>query len=139
MAGNWTEIDLWDIHYEFPSGPGCYAVFAVYNDGTQILYIGSAENLKTRLENGHRIELCRYRDFCKTPWGVFKHIVVKCRVSKRYGDWLMIEARLIRRLQPPGNTRGIKYRVKEHHLAEKFQKARKKLERKRRRRNGLAH
>jgi hypothetical protein len=60
-----------------------------YIDG-EIVYIGSTANLQQRM---------------RTPWGKGR-LTLKYAISKRYGDWLMREARLIGRLRPPHNVVG---------------------------------
>jgi hypothetical protein len=101
----WSSHDVFSLE-QVPSAPGCYTF---YLNGI-LFYVGSSENLKTRLlsyrisqrrdaTTGHRLII--------TPWGEAETVTVKVSGSARFGDWLMRERRLIARLQPPGNKRGI--------------------------------
>jgi excinuclease UvrABC nuclease subunit len=114
-ASRWCEVRRGNI----PHGPGTYVV---YQDG-KVVYVGSTTNLKHRVRvyfTRNRPAVPSYDDmggywkdvarpFC-TPWG-FEHdgtrIRVKVKVSRRLGDWLMWEWRLISRLQPKYNRAGI--------------------------------
>lgn len=82
----------------FPRCAACY-VFIVDN---RCVYVGSTVNMNVRMR-AHRNPA---RDRTPIPW---KHqdILVKYRPSKKYGDWLMLELRLIRRLKPVGNQKGV--------------------------------
>lgn len=98
---NWTVYkDAWLPR--FPHAPGVYVVFG---DG-QLLYVGSSTDLYKRIVHGHCIGVRGYGGLITTPWGKFKNVCIKCRVSKRYGDWAMREVRLIHRLNPPFNKAG---------------------------------
>jgi hypothetical protein len=77
------------------------SVYVVYLDG-QLVYIGQTMNLFQRMF-AHGIRLVGGQVI--TPWGTGKECVVKVSPFRRYGDWLMREARLIRRLQPRGNCK----------------------------------
>jgi len=99
---NWISATVSRGSARLPQCPACYAIFG---DG-RLLYVGSTENLADRI-TGHGIRELRTRN-CTTPWGSFGGVVVKFRPSRKYGDWLMAEARLIRRLQPPFNKRGVR-------------------------------
>jgi len=84
-------------------------VYAIYGDGV-LLYVGSSENLKTRLHS-HKFEWVHYSTSVMHPeWGWFKSGHIKYSYSVRAGDWLMREHRLIKRLKPPKNIRGIEGR-----------------------------
>ncbi len=79
--------------------------YAVYFDGA-LKYIGSTNNLRNRF-SGHAFRYSYGQSFI-TPWGEFPtplDICIKFKPSRVYGDWLMLEARLIRRLQPMFNTK----------------------------------
>jgi excinuclease UvrABC nuclease subunit len=86
---------------EIPKGPGCYAVYA----DSRMIYVGQSSDVRKRFSN-HKIDLCRYSEFVQTPWGIFREITVKIRISKKFGDWAMIESRLIKRLTPSMNCLG---------------------------------
>jgi|SRR5579872_6530491 len=108
MGSNWKSARLFsDDPTDLPDLPGCYAIFG---DG-ELVYIGSSENIRSRVCVSHRIEVAHYSDSVRTPWGYFTSLVVKYRLSKKTGDWLMIEYRLIRRLRPRGNRRGVCQKV----------------------------
>jgi hypothetical protein len=99
-----------------PSGPGVYVVY----ENDRIVYVGSTTELKKRVRvyfTFHHAILGDYggdnhidRTY-GTPWG-FKHdgdgIRVKVKQSRRCGDWLMWEWRLICRLRPRENRAGVK-------------------------------
>lgn len=89
--------------YDVPQEPG---VYAIYIDRV-LVYIGQSTNLFQRLCS-YNINFARYSDSIETPWGNGFKVHCKYSLSSRYGDWLMREARLIRRLQPSGNKRGNK-------------------------------
>lgn len=81
---SWVRIDRAE---QAPVEPGCYAV---YFDG-ELVYVGSSRNLRTRVRR------------CFTSDRVY----LKVKASRRMGDWLMREWRLIRRLQPRDNKVGV--------------------------------
>ncbi len=97
-----------------PATPGCYVVYV----GGDICYIGSSQNLRQRLKRywiKRRLKYRRVRSrllqptgLAWTPWGPHsvESIVIKVKVSRRRGDWLMWEHRLIARLQPFFNRAG---------------------------------
>lgn len=96
--------------------PALAACYAIFGDG-ELLYVGSTECLAARTR-GHKIQfqqVIRAADgggatrlnVVSTPWGDFKNVTIKYRPAVKFGDWAMVELRLIRRLQPRGNTRGI--------------------------------
>lgn len=91
MSWVWYTGEEWNIHY-LPSEPGVYAIL----DGNKVLYVGSSQNLKKRIS-------CHSKLLKTLPDGKYKF---SC--SRRYGDWLMREVRLIRRLRPKLNVRGKK-------------------------------
>lgn len=104
--GKWVTVEplKWPLDgtvlRTFPSQPGCYVV---YGDG-ELLYIGQTSNLYKRLA-AHNIRY-GYSNNILAPWGSFSQVVVKYRKSRRYGEWAMVEARLIKRIQPPFNCVG---------------------------------
>lgn len=90
-------MDLMKERKNFHSSPCCYVIYF----DSQPIYIGSTNNLRARFL-GHSFRY-GYAKVVMTPWGDFDSrmkITIKYRPSKKYGDWLMIEARLIMRLQP---------------------------------------
>lgn len=98
----WKSFDYLKGRFELPRVACCYAV---YFDGV-LSYIGSTHDLRNRF-SGHAFRHSYGKSFI-TPWGEFDlplKITIKYSVSRRYGDWLMREARLIRRLKPVFNKR----------------------------------
>lgn len=73
--------------------PGTYVI---YDDGMPV-YIGQSERVRDRLSRGHQIM------FGNKLYGV---VHLKVRYDVRYGESLMREARLIRKLKPLLNRRG---------------------------------
>ena len=99
---SWIKIDLIESMLKLPVTRCCYAI---YFDG-DLKYIGSTSNLRNRF-CGHSIRH-GYAKNIHTPWGDFSNttkIELKYKASIKYGDWLMIEARLIKRLQPEFNRK----------------------------------
>jgi excinuclease UvrABC nuclease subunit len=86
---------------DVPREPGVYAIYV----DRVLVYIGQSSNLFHRLCS-HDIDFSRYSNRVETPWGDGFSVQCKYRLSSKYGDWLMREARLIKRLQPSGNKRG---------------------------------
>jgi excinuclease UvrABC nuclease subunit len=93
-----SEIPFWPR--ETSRAAGCYAFFM--ND--RLVYVGSSQNLQRRLLD--YLISPSYSTGISTPWGFCDTAHVRFKVSRRYGDWLMWEARLIKRLRPPMNTIG---------------------------------
>lgn len=93
---SWYELDL-VFKANWPSSPG---VYAVYLDGI-LSYIGSSNNIEARLR-GYNIRP-GYAPGFFSFWGRHNDLKIKARVSKRDGEWLMREYRLIQRLTPPLN------------------------------------
>lgn len=91
----------YSIRPVLPRSPG---VYAIYLDG-RLAYIGQSVDLRNRLSE-HRIRQ-GYDHNVHTDWGTFKTMQIKISFSRRYGDWAMRELRLIRRLRPWANRRGI--------------------------------
>lgn len=79
---------------------GCYAV---YVEG-HLAYVGRSFNVRGRLAQ-HEFRPNFTGDRTITPWGSFEKVSVKIRYARRYGESLMLEARLIRRLAPTFNRR----------------------------------
>jgi len=95
----WKSLDLFRDSYKIPL---VSCVYAFYFNG-ELVYIGSTINLKARLISYRfRIQFGKLM----TKWGIFDidtKVIVKYRVSVKYAEWLMVEARLIKRLQPKYN------------------------------------
>jgi len=98
---DWKKIDP-TLHWRAPNTP---AVYVIYLDGAPV-YVGQTTRLRTRLEQ-HKFNWS-YAGSLITPWGRFHgdtKILCKYRLSRRMGDWLMWELRLIWKLQPRYNIR----------------------------------
>jgi predicted GIY-YIG superfamily endonuclease len=92
----WRAYDLVRDYDCFPHVPGCY-VFIV--EGVAV-YVGSTEDLNTRMR-AHR---SGKGAIVVSPRA--GEVLVKCRPTRKWGDWAMLELRLIRRLRPAWNRRG---------------------------------
>ena len=99
--GKW--IEWTDEGSVLPNAPGCYAIY----EGDEVVYVGSSFNIRHRIKS-HPIEISHYSNTLDTPWGMFHNWKIKFKTSVRYGDWAMIELRLIDRLQPKYNKAGIR-------------------------------
>ncbi len=95
---------LWNRVYPILSrinrAPGCYAVCV----RGELVYIGQSMNLHARfVKHG----LCVGADGFRTRWGHFVQgeLKVKIAYGRKFGDWLMREVRLIRRLRPRFNVK----------------------------------
>lgn len=103
---NWTVYDFTGpsgVPDLFLSEPGAYVVISL----GRVLYVGESRDVAQRMKT-HAINYARYGTTVMTPWGRYSDLVVKVRYSQRYGDWAMVELRLIRRLRPIFNVRGNK-------------------------------
>ena len=104
----WKKV-LWNSHEKFPEISCVYAFYI--ND--ELVYIGSTVNLRVRM-SGYRFKEVDGKTV--TPWRKKIEprvkIEVKYKGSKKYAYWLMLEARLIKRLQPKYN---IKLKCGTHH------------------------
>ena len=101
-TGRWTRIDYLESRMKLPTVECCYVVYF----GGQLKYIGSTNNLRNGL-SGHAFRFSYGKSFI-TPWGEFPlplKVEIKFKPSRRYGDWLMLEARLIKRLLPAFNQK----------------------------------
>lgn len=75
-----------------PPFPCCYALV---HDGL-VVYVGQTLNLRARFY-AHTL-----------PKGIGAgSLVLKAKFGEKYGDWAMREARLINRLRPKYNIRGV--------------------------------
>lgn len=99
----------WRTHYwavtarDLKRLPGVYVAIG---DG-EVQYVGSSRNIRQRLTG--RLPRLHYSEsgrVTRTVWGDFDDFQLKVRYSKKYGDWLMRELRLIRRLRPIHNAMG---------------------------------
>jgi excinuclease UvrABC nuclease subunit len=97
MASRWMTYPA-DDRYAFPSFPGCYVLIL----DKSFLYVGSTNNFKERMKQ-HGIRPGFDGNYL-TAWGTCKTLRIKFRPSLRYGDWAMVELRLIKKLQPLLNS-----------------------------------
>lgn len=83
--------------------PGVYVIIG----DRQVQYIGSSCNIRQRL-TGRLPNVVHTEEgaIIRTVWGDFDEFELKIRYSTKYGDWLMRELRLIRRLRPIHNAAG---------------------------------
>lgn len=88
--GSWKEL---------PAVPGVYVVYS----GKTVVYIGSAHNIRNRISS-HQVEVrCPGAD--SHDWRDYPRLRLKYKTFARFGEWLMVEARLIQRLQPASNRK----------------------------------
>lgn len=91
---------------DIPAGPGVYVFI---RDG-RVVYVGQSVSLRARLTN-YRPTYLGPPNYGEAAIGWKYHpiqrgCVLKISESKRWGDWLMRELRLIRRLKPEHNSYG---------------------------------
>lgn len=92
---------------DVPRAPGCYAV---YHDG-ELVYVGSSVKLQSRLASyfgpsNPKRPRRRHINSGARPRHDGVAVTVKVAGSRRIGDWLMREYRLIQRLKPRDNRVG---------------------------------
>lgn len=91
--------------------PGCYVILL----GGKAIYVGQSESVQRRITRyafrnvpGHEQ---MHDGHTATPWGYFHwrdgKITGKVRYAIKFGEHLMAEARLIRKLKPRLNIRGL--------------------------------
>jgi excinuclease UvrABC nuclease subunit len=98
----WESVNLLENRRKLPIVSCCYVI---YFDG-ELKYIGSTNSLRNRF-SGHSIRYGYGKELI-TPWGEFSqdtNIIIKYKPSTKYGDWLMRECRLIKRIQPSFNQK----------------------------------
>lgn len=98
----WTSINYSENRSSLPKVSCCYCFYIENN----LVYIGSSVDLRNRF-SGHAFRYGYEKNFI-TPWGEFSEktkFKIKYKPSVRYGDWLMIEARLIKKLRPIFNKK----------------------------------
>lgn len=91
---------------DVPFVAGCYAI---YHDG-QLVYVGSSSRLKQRISVYLNQRGRGAKSGGSTPPSPDVRVVVKVTGSRRLGDWLMREYRLIQRLRPRDNFNYAQYR-----------------------------
>lgn len=87
-------MSYWKMVFLPPMKPGVYVVIG--RETGKVEYVGSSVNLYLRVS--------QHKWMREGDW------VVKVKPSRRKGDWLMEEYRLIERLQPTRNVRHIEGR-----------------------------
>jgi hypothetical protein len=110
MSKRWQKFDptaRWDCR----DAPGCYVIYR----GGVIVYVGQSESIRRRLTD-YRFQNRPGADdmfsgHTRTPWGEWRwaegKITGKVFYARKFGEQLMVEARLIRRIKPLLNRRGI--------------------------------
>lgn len=84
------------------------AVYVLYEIGKGVVYVGETSNLRARIHQ-HGFVLARYSNsYQSRQFGWIGDIRLKVKYSARFGEESMRERRLIRRLRPPFNFRGLK-------------------------------
>lgn len=107
-TSRWKTVDLYGgrRNPDIPVGPGVY----VFIRNGRAIYVGQSTNLRARLAQyrGGQVYLGNPMDV-PPVWRdhpIGDNSTLKISTSKRYGDWLMRELRLIRRLRPHYNLAG---------------------------------
>lgn len=99
--GRWNKFELTKaVDSDFPEGlrfAGNYIIFLPCG----LFYIGESNNILKRLRT--HIQMARYGNQWKTPWGYFTEIKISVRKEKLNFERMMIESRLIDRLKPTLN------------------------------------
>jgi hypothetical protein len=93
--------------------PTVAAVYAIYYDGA-LMYVGSSVDVRNRFFL-HNFRHTYGKGDLHTPWDDISdetHVTVKIKPTRRWGDFLMFEARLIRRLKPPMNRQHTGRKIK---------------------------
>lgn len=101
MATRWRLLGRDLVAYRPIVAPRCGCVYVIYLDN-ELVYIGSTNNMFSRITR-HVITQSFETHQIATPWGNGTRLTIKYKKSRRFGDWLMDEVRLIRRLRPRGN------------------------------------
>lgn len=105
-AFQWRSF-TWENTYVIPSFVQGAGVYAIYLDG-DLVYIGSSENLRSRVrQHGRGFHGNIFTTKLETQFGNCNRVTFKIKLARRFGEWPMREMRLIRRLKPCGNSRGV--------------------------------
>ena len=110
-GSRWEEFDPTDPR-TIKASAGCYVIYF----GDQIVYVGQSENVKRRISGYRCVNRCGEDDpfdgYTSSPWGDAHWrdggLRGKVRYAARFGEQLMTEARLIYRIRPPFNRRGLR-------------------------------
>lgn len=98
----WIKLNYMESMFKLPVVACCYCI---YING-DLVYIGSTSDLRNRF-SGHAFGHGYAKNF-HAPWCDYDlpvEIILKYKPSSKYGDWLMIEARLIRKIRPVFNKK----------------------------------
>ena len=107
----WIKCDAIDKE-NIPKNPGVYCIYfqniQMLKSGKKhkIIYIGSSSKIRYRLEF-YGFQLMYSNWSYKSKFGI-GNFFIKYKISKKYGDWLMDEVRLIRKIQPKFNKQRLK-------------------------------
>lgn len=96
---NWKTFPIIGAQ-ELPTGPGIYVILV---DG-EAVYVGQSMRLRERIFS-HKFRMA-YSKHIILPWDYVENhrtVTIKCKESRRIGDWAMWEIRLIHRLRPAFN------------------------------------
>jgi hypothetical protein len=104
----WTTVSIYDVR-DMPVTAVVYAIYIRdrerYSAPWRLIYVGSTGNMRARM-SGHRSS-GKVGTHCNPPDRDSEWLVwVKYSENRRYGENLMREARLLRRLSPIYNERG---------------------------------
>jgi excinuclease UvrABC nuclease subunit len=89
-------------HYNLPARPG---VYAIYLSG-ELVYIGSSGNMRKRFA----VHAHNKNEVGRLLREEIERVVIKFRATRKYGDWAMVELRLLRRLRPPLNCVSLEFK-----------------------------
>lgn len=91
-GSRWRKFDVWSA----PDWPCVYVIFIL----GKLSYVGETRNLKSRIfAHRHKGMLAGDVDL--------ESVHIKAKISRRFGDWATDEVRLIERLRPPMNLKGV--------------------------------
>lgn len=102
----WITANPIDDRQSLPNEPACYAVYFIdYEERRTLVYVGSTANLRARM-GSHGFNYHRYSNRIKTRWhDDVAQLYIKYKLSSEYGDWAMLELKLIMRLRPMFNRK----------------------------------
>lgn len=105
LKNKWMPREVWTgMGNVEDNEPGVYVVLI---SGLAV-YVGSSNKLKRRLKQHGFFN--DYDGYTYTPWGKFpwaQPVTLKVKYPKKHGAHLMLEYRLIRKLRPKFNIRGV--------------------------------
>lgn len=86
--------------YEFQRRAGVYVIFS----GPAVVYVGSSVDMVARMSS-YQVRRWGKRHCPSVPWAGLPDIKIKVKYTRKYGEWLMVELRLIERLKPKFNRK----------------------------------